>query len=68
MRSNPVSKIYPDYNKESLSEILRKNGILYRNYKREFGARQENANYFTDGYLGFEKFTKSDIFISGIKN
>ena len=67
VRSTPASKMYSDYNKEQLSALLKEKGIVYRNYKREFGARQENINYFTDGYLDFEKFTKSDIFISGIK-
>lgn len=67
VRSNPHSKFYVDYNKENLEAVLQKNNILYRNYVKEFGARQEENKYYTDEILDFAKFVKSDSFISGIK-
>lgn len=66
VRSNPNSKFYADYNKDALTCILKKNNIYYRNYVNEFGARQENSKYYTDGYLDFSKFTKSEAFQSGM--
>lgn len=67
VRSNPHSKFYTDYNKENLSAVLKKHHILYRNYTNEFGARQTESKYYTDGILDFEKFAKSSNFITGIK-
>lgn len=67
VRSNPYSKFHVDYNKNNLQNILKNNGIIYRNYKVEFGARQEDLQYYTDGYLDFFKYTKSKSFMKGVK-
>lgn len=67
VRSNPISNHYIEYNKEILEKTLAKSDILYRNYAVQFGARQENQRYFTDGYLDFTKFVKSDMFLDGVK-
>lgn len=67
VRSNPNSKFYTDYNLVNLQKTLQDNNIIYRNYKNEFGARQENASYFdAEGYLSFKKFVKSDAFLNGV--
>ncbi|GHT01736.1 hypothetical protein AGMMS50276_30380 [Synergistales bacterium] len=66
VRSLPYSEYYPDYNKESLEKTLSRYNIFYRNYSREFGARQTAKNFFApEGYLDFEKFTKSNNFMQG---
>lgn len=67
VRSSPYSRIYQDYNELNLQKQLNLNGIIYRNYKNEFGARQGDRRYFTDGYLDFSKYTKSIAFLEGIK-
>lgn len=67
VRSNPNSVYYTDYNSKLLAPLLKENGIIYRNYKEEFGARQDNKSFYSDGYLDFNKFVKSDQFISGMK-
>ena len=68
VRSSPYSAFHPEYNKEALEIELKKNHIYYRNYKKEFGARQEDMNlYSPEGYLDFEKFAKTEIFQNGIK-
>lgn len=66
VRSDPNSKFYTDYNKSALMNVLEKNNIYYRNYAKEFGARQENPKYYTDGCLDFRKFTKSEAFQLGM--
>lgn len=67
VRSSPFSSFYSDYNKESLENLLRKNGIYYRNYASEFGARQNDKTlYHQDGYLDFDLFCESESFKSGI--
>lgn len=68
VRSTPFSRTYINYNKDVLVRTLKKNGILYRNYADEFGARQEDKNCLTaEGYLDFEKFAESKPFLDGIK-
>lgn len=67
VRSNPNSKFFVDYNKSNLESTLKKYGIIYRNYTDEFGARQLNPIYHKKGYLDFEEFVKSDVFLEGLK-
>ncbi|MHB1018540.1 MAG: DUF488 domain-containing protein [Coriobacteriia bacterium] len=68
VRSNPYSRMFPEYNKEHLAGILESSGIAYRNYKDGFGAQQDNeAWHAVDAnghrYLDFELFAASDVFI-----
>ena len=66
VRSTPYSQYFSDYNKDKLEQVLKKSGIYYRNYALEFGARQEERKYYTqEGYLDFELFAKSPLFLSG---
>jgi uncharacterized protein (DUF488 family) len=67
VRSVPYSKYHSDYNKEALQAMLETQNIKYRNYAREFGARQTDQYYYTDGKLDFEKFALSEQFSDGIK-
>lgn len=66
VRSIPHSKYFREYDKNNLSRILRENKIIYRNYAEEFGARQTDKKFFTDGVLDFEKYSASEKFLSGI--
>lgn len=66
-RSVPYSKHFINFNKNILETTLKNSNIEYRNYYKEFGARQDNRIFYSeDGYLDFSKFVKSDIFINGI--
>lgn len=67
VRSLPKSAHFPEYNRENLSRVLNHHNILYRNYIKEFGARQTDRKFFTDGILDFDKFTASPQFLDGIK-
>lgn len=76
VRSNPIaSEYYQVYSRNSLEPLLNQNRILYRNYSKEFGARQENKKYYmiyknegkTEQCLNFELFTKSNEFIDGVE-
>lgn len=67
VRSEPHSAYFAQYNKENLEKQLKAAGIYYRNYKNEFGARQEDKSVLLDtGYLDFEKFVQTPAFKSGI--
>lgn len=66
VRSSPFSQYYEIFNKSVLSTTLRGHKILYRNYDREFGARQHDKEFFhSDGYLDFNKFITSTYFSDG---
>jgi len=68
VRSLPYSQYRSEYNKDTLAEELKKYKIMYRNYAKEFGARQEARVFYDgDGILDFEIFIKSDEFQSGIE-
>ncbi len=67
VRSVPRSSYYTDYNAENLKEQLKEHGILYRNYIREFGARQDDASLYPNGYLDFEKFAATEAFSEGME-
>ena len=66
VRSTPSSAYYSAYNKEELSGFLKKNGIFYFNYAKQFGARQENPAFYRNGRLDFETFSQSDQFLDGV--
>jgi uncharacterized protein (DUF488 family) len=67
VRSQPYSAYHPEYNKEFLEHTLHEEKIAYRNYAREFGARQTDSRYYSpDGYLDFELFSKSEAFREGV--
>lgn len=66
VRSLPQSAYFKDFNKENISRKLKRNDILYRHYAREFGARQTDKNFYTDGILDFSKFNLSTQFLDGV--
>jgi len=68
VRSQPYSQYFSDYNKESLQQRLKSQGVYYRNYAKEFGARQDERRYYSSsGYLDFELYAKSSSFMSGVE-
>ncbi len=68
VRSQPYSQYFSDYNKEILEHKLESQGIHYRNYFSEFGARQDERQYYSsNGYLDFELYAKSPSFLNGIE-
>ena len=67
VRSSPYSRHFPDYDKENIKYALAHQHIYYRSYAREFGARQDNPAFYTDGIMDFEKFSCSEQFLQGIE-
>lgn len=68
VRSQPYSQYYSDYNKDSFELKLKNKDIYYRNYANEFGARQDQKEYYSnEGFLDFELFAKSPQFLEGME-
>lgn len=66
VRSIPKSQYFYQFNNNLLSKTLADVDIKYENWKDEFGARQDNLNFYTDNILDYDKFSKSQQFQKGI--
>ncbi len=66
VRSLPKSKYFYKFNDNLLSKILANVDIKYENWKFEFGARQDNSEFYTNNILDYEKFAQSQQFQYGI--
>lgn len=66
VRSIPKSQYFYQFNDNNLSKTLAKVAIKYENWKKEFGARQDDLNFYTDNILDYAKFAKSQQFQEGI--
>lgn len=67
VRSLAKSKYFNMFNDNNLSNSLKKVGIIYENWSVEFGARQNDMNYFTQNILDYSKFANSKQFIKGLQ-
>jgi uncharacterized protein (DUF488 family) len=68
VRSVAASAYNPQYNKESLSNFLERNGIKYMHFAEEFGARHTDPDLLDDeGKVDFEKVRKSWNFKNGVE-
>lgn len=68
VRSTPFSKYTPQYNSDILKSYLLDEGINYAAMGKYFGARQENPAFYPNGYLDFELFRASSMFVQGFEN
>ena len=68
VRSSPFSAYYEAYNRDRLDLLLRSEGIFYANYAKQFGARQDNIEFYKKGRLDFETFSKSEQFLAGVSH
>ena len=68
VRSQPYSRIAPQFNKDRLSSNLKSHGILYAHFAREFGARHTKPSLFDpDNKVDFDKVRDSSGFKQGVK-
>lgn len=66
VRSIPKSQYFYQFNDRNLSKVLSNEDIKYENWKQEFGARQDNLDFYTEDILDYEKFAKSEQFKNGL--
>ena len=67
VRSCPFSHYRPEFDAPAIEKTLAENGIAYRNCAREFGARQEDREFYAaEGFMDFEKFAASPQFRDGV--
>jgi len=68
VRSVAASAYNPQYNKEPLSNFLKRNGITYLHFAEEFGARHTDPDLLDEeGKVNFELVRKSWHFKNGVE-
>jgi uncharacterized protein (DUF488 family) len=68
VRSVAASSYNPQYNKEPLTNFLKRNGIQYLHFSEEFGARHNDPDLLDDeGKVDFAKVRKSWAFKNGVE-
>ena len=66
VRSLPKSRYFYQFNDANLSKSLAKEGIEYIHMKNEFGARQENPDFYAYEIFDYDKFAESFQFKNGV--
>jgi uncharacterized protein (DUF488 family) len=67
VRSVPYSQHTPQYNKEALLNILKKEYIYYLDFSKEFGARRKENDAYTNNRVDFKKVIKLPKFLYGLE-
>lgn len=65
VRSVPASAYTSQFNKEPLSNYLKRNGVHYLHFGMEFGARRTDS--LVDGQVNFEKAVTTSAFKNGVE-
>lgn len=66
VRSSPYSRYNPQFNRESLQNVIREAGIEYVFLGKELGARSDDPGCYVDGKLQFDRLAQTKLFLSGL--
>lgn len=66
VRSAPYSKYYPHFNRDTLKQELRLDGISYVFLGGELGGRPNDRKFFCDGVADYEKMAQTESFKNGL--
>jgi uncharacterized protein (DUF488 family) len=66
VRSSPYSKFAPQFNRETLSTVLRNQGIQYVFLGRELGARREERDCYVGNQARYDLIAKTKSFRDGL--
>jgi uncharacterized protein (DUF488 family) len=66
VRSNPHSRVNPQFNRERLKEALQQNQISYVFLGKELGARTNDRSCYIGGKVQYELLAKTELFQKGI--
>lgn len=67
VRSSPVSRRVPHFNREELETVLIDHEIEYRFLGKELGGRPRASDLYCDGVADYEKMAKEPAFETGLK-
>lgn len=66
VRSHPYSRLNPQFNRESFSQLLESIGIRYVYLGRELGARPADPTCYVDGKVAYDLLAQTPLFRSGL--
>ena len=66
VRSQPYSRINPQFNREVLKQSLRESGIAYVFLGKELGARSEDPSCYVRGKVDYDRLARTDLFRKGL--
>lgn len=66
VRSHPVSRFNPQYNRGALEAALEGAGIAYRYLGRELGARTNDPNCIVEGKVSYARVAQTEAFRRGL--
>lgn len=67
VRSQPYSRMNPQFDRESLTASLKSKNIAYVFLGRELGARSHDSSCYEDGKVQFERLARTAIFKEGLE-
>lgn len=67
VRTKPFSKYHPDFNRESLKDILIHSGVRYVFMGDCIGGLPSDPSCYTEGKVDYRKTAKSDAFKQGLE-
>jgi uncharacterized protein (DUF488 family) len=66
VRSQPYSRVNPQFNREPLAKFLAQKGIAYRFLGRELGARTTDTDCYVNGRVQYERLGRTQLFQEGL--
>jgi len=67
VRSQPYSRMNPQFNREAFSAQLKSAGIAYVFLGRELGARPEDRGCYVEGKVQYDRLAQTPLFRSGLE-
>lgn len=67
VRSAPYSRQFPQFNRETLSNELRADGIAYVFLGKELGGRPSERQFYCDGIADYERMARTVDFARGLE-
>jgi uncharacterized protein (DUF488 family) len=67
VRSVPMSRLHPQFNREELSEALKQAGIAYSFLGKELGGRPQDPSCYMNGQVQYRLVALTDPFQKGIE-
>lgn len=67
VRSQPYSRMNPQFNREALEQVLLGNGIQYRFLGKELGARSDDPGCYENGKAQYARIAETELFRSGLE-
>ncbi len=66
VRTSPYSRYAAEFNKDTLNDFLRKNGLLYMFMGAQLGARPSNNACYKNGAVDYDSILISSDFLKGL--